>query len=185
MPRLDETTQDYLRDAEQGVRRHTYGAWDSFSNFALRDNVLEVAVGLIIAASFTACANSLVTDIILPIISLLPFLARNLDEKFAILKHGPNYNQTISNGYNTKDQALSDGAVVFAYGTFIDKIVRFFLLAVSMWVIASVYSRTTKDNIVKRQVKCRFCRKYVSEKAKRCVNCTSWLDGREDRSAQD
>jgi len=46
MPRLDENTQEYLQDAERGVRRHTSWAWDSFSNFALRDNVLEVAVGL-------------------------------------------------------------------------------------------------------------------------------------------
>jgi large conductance mechanosensitive channel len=46
MPRLDENTQQTLRDAEQGIKRRTAGAWDSFSNFALRDNVLEVAVGL-------------------------------------------------------------------------------------------------------------------------------------------
>jgi large conductance mechanosensitive channel len=46
MPRLDENTQRTLRDAEQGIKSRTAGAWDSFSNFALRDNVLEVAVGL-------------------------------------------------------------------------------------------------------------------------------------------
>jgi hypothetical protein len=46
MPRLDENTQGYLHDAEHGVRQGTSRAWDSFSNFALRDNVLEVAVGL-------------------------------------------------------------------------------------------------------------------------------------------
>ncbi|KAF2792975.1 hypothetical protein K505DRAFT_217488, partial [Melanomma pulvis-pyrius CBS 109.77] len=153
MPQLDDNTQQILHDAEQGVRRRTFSAWDSFSNFALRDNVLEVAVGLILAASFTACANSLVTDIILPLVSLLPFLARNLDEKFATLKHGPNYNGTISNGYNTKDQALADGAVVFAYGNFFDKVLRFLLIAVSLWGMAMAYSRTTKDNIVKKQVK--------------------------------
>ncbi|KAF2134771.1 gated mechanosensitive channel [Dothidotthia symphoricarpi CBS 119687] len=181
MPRLDENTQQYLRDAEQGVRQKTSGVWDSFSNFALRDNVLEVAVGLILAAAFTSCANSLVSDIILPIISLLPFLSRNLDEKFAILKHGPNYNGTVSNGYNTVEQALSDGAVVFAYGSFFDKLVRFLCIAISLWVIAMVYSRTSGDNIVKKQVKCKFCRKYISDKAKRCVNCTSWLDGRDER----
>ncbi|KAH7410081.1 putative large-conductance mechanosensitive channel [Phaeosphaeria sp. MPI-PUGE-AT-0046c] len=182
MPRLDENTQEYLRDTENGVRRGTARAWDSFSNFALRDNVLEVAVGLILAASFTACANSLVSDIILPIISLLPFLSRNLDEKFAILKHGPAYNGTISNGYNTVKQALDDGAVVFAYGSFLDKIIRFLCIAIALWVIALAYSRGTDDNIVKKQVKCKFCRKYISEKAKRCVNCTSWTDGREERT---
>ncbi|KAI4676113.1 hypothetical protein J4E90_004965 [Alternaria incomplexa] len=181
MPRLDENTHQTLRDAEQGIRRRTASAWDSFSNFALRDNVLEVAVGLILAASFTAVANSLVSSIILPIISLLPFLSRNLDAKFAILQSGPNYNTTISNGYNTPKQAVDDGAVVLAYGEFLDKIVRFLVVALALWVVALAYSRGSGDNIVKKQVKCRFCRKYISEKAKRCVNCTSWLDGREDR----
>ena len=46
MPQLDEHTEQYFRDAEAGVRRRTSWAWDSFTNFALRDNVLEVAVGL-------------------------------------------------------------------------------------------------------------------------------------------
>jgi large conductance mechanosensitive channel len=48
MPRLDENTQEFLEDAERGVRQGTSRAWDSFSDFALRDNVLEVAVGLIV-----------------------------------------------------------------------------------------------------------------------------------------
>jgi large conductance mechanosensitive channel len=133
-----------------------------------------------LAASFTACANSLVSDIILPIISLLPFLSRNLDEKFAILQHGPGYNSTISSGYHTVRAALDDGAVVFAYGSFLDKVIRFACIAIALWVIALAYSRGTDDNIVKKQVKCKFCRKYISEKAKRCVNCTSWCDGREE-----
>ena len=50
MPRLDDNTQQTLRDAEQGIRRRAVDAWDSFSNFALRDNVLEVAVGLMYSA---------------------------------------------------------------------------------------------------------------------------------------
>jgi large conductance mechanosensitive channel len=46
MPRLDDGTQQYLQDAERGIRSRTAHVWDSFANFALRDNVLEVAVGL-------------------------------------------------------------------------------------------------------------------------------------------
>jgi large conductance mechanosensitive channel len=98
------------------------------------------------------------------------------------LKHGPHYNRTISTGYNTIAQALDDGAIVFAYGKFLDKLVRFFVVALALWVIAVSYSRVAGDNIVKKQVKCKYCRKWISEKAKRCVNCTSWLDGREEVS---
>lgn len=58
MPRLDDNTQQTLRDAEQGIKRHTFNAWDSFSNFALRDNVLEVAVGLMYSDTlFLSCKD--------------------------------------------------------------------------------------------------------------------------------
>lgn len=46
MPRLNENTERQLHELEHGARTGTSRAWDSFSNFALRDNVLEVAVGL-------------------------------------------------------------------------------------------------------------------------------------------
>jgi large conductance mechanosensitive channel len=169
--------------------------WSSFADFALRDNVLEVAVGLMyvypllithhkltsnsFASSFTAVANSLVSDIILPIVSLLPFLSRNIGEKFLILRKG----QSHTWNYNTIEQALKDGAVVWAWGSFVDKVLRFVIIALALFMIASMYSRITHDNIIKRQVRCKFCRKYISEKAKRCVYCTSWLDGRDEKPA--
>jgi len=60
--------------------------------------------------------TSFVSDILLPPLSLLPFINRNMDEKFAILQPGPNYNRTNGIGYNTLKQAADDGAVVMAYG---------------------------------------------------------------------
>lgn len=66
-----------------------------------------------IAASFTAVVNSLVSDVLLPPISLLPFMShKNLPEKFAVLRRGPNGDK----GYNTVKQAAEDGAVIMAYG---------------------------------------------------------------------
>ncbi|CAI6340787.1 unnamed protein product [Periconia digitata] len=184
MPRLDDNTPQYLRDAEQGVRAHTRRAWESFTDFALRDNVLEVAVGLILAQSFTTLTTSLVTDILLPTISLLPFLSRNLPERFTTLRAGPQYNTTLTSGYNTPSQALADGAVIFAWGNFVDKLVRFLVVAVVLWVIATGYSRGSGEDIVKRQVRCGYCRKWVGEKARRCFFCTSWLDGREEKGGE-
>lgn len=67
-----------------------------------------------IAQAFTKVVTSFVSDIILPIVALLPFLHRNLDEKFAVLRRGPHYVKW--NGYNTLEQARDDGALVLAYG---------------------------------------------------------------------
>lgn len=67
-----------------------------------------------IGQAFTQVVTSFVSDVILPIISLLPFIHRNLEEKFHVLKRGPNYDH--SRGYNTLAQARDDGALVMAYG---------------------------------------------------------------------
>ena len=63
---------------------------------------------------FTALITSLVSDIILPPLSVLLPLNKNLEEKFAVLKSGPN--RDALQGYNTLKQAQEDGAVVMAYG---------------------------------------------------------------------
>lgn len=67
-----------------------------------------------LASAFTKLVTSFVSDIILPVISLLPFLSRNMDEKFAVLKPGPHYSK--AHRYNTLKQAQDDGALVMAYG---------------------------------------------------------------------
>lgn len=62
---------------------------------------------------FTALVTSFVSDIVLPPISVLLPLNKNLEEKFAVLRSGPNHPEE---GYNTLKQAQADGAVVMAYG---------------------------------------------------------------------
>lgn len=129
----DDTRRTLLQDAESDVSRTVKSVWSGFLDFALRDNVLEVAAGLMwvesylewqhsviayialrIAGAFTAVVNSLVSDILLPPISLLPFMSRNLEEKFLVLRKGAHYKD--SGGYNTRNQAVEDGAVILTYG---------------------------------------------------------------------
>ncbi|KAL4875242.1 large-conductance mechanosensitive channel [Aspergillus karnatakaensis] len=174
---LEESTQPAMRFG-QNAKSTVSRAWAGFIDFAARDNVLEVALGLIIAQSFTSIVKSFVSDIILPLISLLPFLNRNMDEKFAVLRRGPNYE--IENGYNTIHQARDDGALVLGYGLFLETLVNFLGISLTLYALAQVYMFFSRDKIIKRQVKCRYCRKWISEKASRCVNCSSWVDGRED-----
>ncbi|KAL2826292.1 chaperonin 10-like protein [Aspergillus cavernicola] len=190
---LEESTETIMRvghDAKEQVQR----AWDGFLDFAARDNVLEVALGLIIAQAFTSVVNSFVSDIVLPIISLLPFLNRNMDEKFAVLSKGPHYHR--ENGYNTLEQARDDGALVLAYGMFLENVLNFLGLSMTLYALAQLYMCVSRYKIIKPTVKCQYCQKWISEKvwflpyfedellirlqALRCVNCSSWQDGREE-----
>ncbi|KAF8885169.1 hypothetical protein BD779DRAFT_1442686 [Infundibulicybe gibba] len=162
------------------MERQVRGIWTGFVEFALRDNVLEVAVGLMYRRhGFTKVVNSLISDILLPPLSLLPFMSRNLEEKFIILRGGPHYSPP--RGYNTRAQALADGAVTLAYGAFIDQILNLVGLGVASYLIANLYGYLSHDSIIRHTCKCKYCKKEISAKAKRCPMCTSWLDGREEK----
>jgi large-conductance mechanosensitive channel len=75
--------------------------------FIARDNVLEVALGLIIGAAFSGVVTSLVSDIILPPLSLLSATSRNLESHFTVLRKG----ETPDAMYNTVEQAAADGKI--------------------------------------------------------------------------
>ncbi|KAI1177432.1 large-conductance mechanosensitive channel [Nemania sp. FL0916] len=164
-----------LEQGEAGAKRIVTG----FVDFVFSGNILEIAFGLILANAFTTVTNSFVNDILLPPLSVILPLNRNLDEKFVVLRPGPKYDE--EDGYNTIKLAQQDGAVVLAYGGFIRHVVSFMFLGIMLYAVASLYQYLSKDPIIKHMIKCRYCRKYINEKAKRCINCTSWLDGREDK----
>ena len=73
--------------------------------FLGRDNVIEVALGLIIGAGFSSVVTSLVSDVILPPLSLLSATSRNLESHFVVLRQG----DTMDAIYNTIEQAAADG----------------------------------------------------------------------------
>ncbi|KAJ7066518.1 ion channel [Mycena amicta] len=167
-----------LIDFEHNVARRVRGVWSGFKGFLGRDSVLEVAVGLIMAGGFSALVNSFVTDVMLPPISLLPFMGRNLPAKFSVLRPGRTPHAT----YNTLAQAAADGAITLAWGSFVNNLITFFALGAVLYGVAEIYSMLTKESIIKHIVKCKYCRKDVSQTAQRCAFCTSWLDGREEKA---
>ncbi|KAJ5242992.1 uncharacterized protein N7469_001319 [Penicillium citrinum] len=174
---LEDSTDVLIRVGQTAGEQVKHG-FDAFVNFAARDNVLEVALGLIIANAFTKVVTSFVSDIVLPIISLLPFLNRNMDQKFAVLSRGPNY--IHGQGYNTVKQARDDGALVLAWGLFIETILNFLGVSMTLFAVAHLYMAVSHNKIIKPTIRCRYCKKYISVEAKRCLNCSSWQDGRED-----
>ncbi|KAI4740015.1 hypothetical protein E4T50_09539 [Aureobasidium sp. EXF-12298] len=150
-------------------RKALSSTWNDFCDFALRDNVLEVAVGLILAAAFSTVVSSFVSDILLPPISLLPFLSRNLDERFATLKHGGNGTAV----YNTVQLALEDGAVVMAYGAFLNKVFKFLGIGLALYAIVRLYIYCSDDEtIIKHEKKCPYCRKKISMKVWLALLCS-------------
>ncbi|UZP45734.1 hypothetical protein NXS19_013546 [Fusarium pseudograminearum] len=154
--------------------------WDGFVDFAFQDDILKIAVGLILAAAFTDLVKSFVSDVLMPPISIILPLNKNIEEKFAVLQRGPNYNTTT--GYNTLHQAQDDGAVVLAYGSFVSQMISFLVLGIALYGLAHLWQLASSEPIIKHTKKCKYCRQRINEKSIRCIQCTSWLDGREDRT---
>lgn len=85
------------------------------SRIPIENELLQLTIiACSIANAFTKVVTSFVSDVVLPVVSLLPFLNRNMDQKFAILSRGPNFVE--GEGYNTIKQARDDGALVLAWG---------------------------------------------------------------------
>ena len=181
-PRLPDDSDDEHDLLDEG-RRRASRILHGFIDFAFQGNVLEIAFGLIIASMFTALVTSFVSDIMLPPLSVLLPLNKNLDEKFAVLR--PGLHRPAEGGYNTMKQAQDDGAVVMAYGWvflvfffflmggwltlclrsfFLNRLLNFMGVGVSLYGLAALYQYVSRDPIIKHMVKCRYCRKRINEK---------------------
>ena len=144
-----------------------------FKEFALKGNMVDMAVGIIIGAAFGTVVNSLVADVIMPPIGL--FLG-NVDfaNLFLLLKDGK-----IPGPYGSVSAAKAAGAVTLNYGLFINTVISFLIVAFSVFFLVRGINRlrrqevpppaepTTKD--------CPYCLSAVPLKASRCPHCTSDL----------
>ncbi|GAO50204.1 hypothetical protein G7K_4338-t1 [Saitoella complicata NRRL Y-17804] len=168
-----------IRHGVQDIEHGAQAVWNDFKDFINRDNIFEVAVGLMIGNAFTSVVTSLVSDVLLPPIALLPGISsENLPAKFLVLRHG----ETHQASYNTLEQAAADGAVTLAYGSFFQKALDFMGMGFFLYVIVQLIFFLDHKDLRKRTKKCHYCRKKNNMKAVRCMYCTCWMDGREDYS---
>jgi large conductance mechanosensitive channel len=106
-----------------------------FKEFALKGNMLDLAVGLIIGAAFGAIVSSLVDDIIMPPIGLL-LGGVDFSQLFVVLKgDGP---------YNTIAQAKEAGAVTWNIGLFINAMIKFLIVAFSVFLLVKAFNRLAR-----------------------------------------
>ncbi|MDI6700794.1 MAG: large conductance mechanosensitive channel protein MscL [bacterium] len=139
-----------------------------FKEFALKGNMLDLAVGLIIGASFGKIITSLVNDIIMPPLGLL---IGKVD--FSNL-----FIDLSGKGYKSLQDAKAAGAATINYGTFINVVIDFVIVAFAMFLlIKQVNKLDRKKEQVKKEEpttkECPFCHSQINIKATRCPFCTS------------
>ena len=140
-----------------------------FKEFAMRGNVLDLAVGVIIGAAFGAVVTSLVGDILMP---PLGYLLGNIDfkDKFFALD---------GIHYETLAKLKEAGAPAVAYGAFINTVVNFLIVAFAIFLLVKQVNRFQKPVVVPpgppTTKDCQFCGMSIPIKAVRCPQCTSDL----------
>ncbi len=143
-----------------------------FKAFAMRGNVVDMAVGIIIGAAFGAIVKSLVDDVIMPPIGML---LGNVDfsNLFAVLKDGA----SITAPYASLAEAKKAGAVTINYGLFINSVISFLIVAFAVFMLIKNLNRLKKDEVPTAPAtkECPFCASNIAIKATRCAHCTSEL----------
>jgi large conductance mechanosensitive channel len=145
--------------------------WKEFKEFAIKGNAIDLAVGVIIGATFSGIINSLVKDIIMPPVSLL---AGGLDfsNKFIVLRAA----KDGSNAFNTAADAAKAGAITLNYGNFITLIINFLIVAGAIFLLVRGLNRLKQPKHAEPMTKdCPACAMTIPIKARRCPHCTTEL----------
>jgi large conductance mechanosensitive channel len=145
-----------------------------FKEFAMRGNVLDMAVGIIIGAAFGTIVNSLVQDLIMPPIGLL---LGNVDFSniFIVLKEGK-----AAGPYASLAAAKSAGAVSVNFGLFVNHVISFIVVAFSVFLLIRIMNKLKREEAAPPAVattkECAYCCSTIPIMATRCPNCTSGLE---------
>jgi large conductance mechanosensitive channel len=145
-----------------------------FRDFAMRGNVIDMAVGIIIGAAFGTIIKSLVDDIIMPPIGLLLGNV-NFADFFILLKAGD-----PGGPYAVLADAQAAGAVTLNYGVFINAIISFLIVALAMFLLVRYMNRLQREEAAPpaepTTKECPFCLSTIAIKATRCAHCTAELE---------
>ena len=144
-----------------------------FKEFAMKGNVMDMAVGIIIGAAFGAIIKSLVADVLMPPIGLL---LGNVDfsNLFIVIKKG-----AIAGPFATLAEAQKAGAVTINYGVFINTIISFIIIAFAIFIVIRNLNRLKRQEEAPpaepTSKECPHCFSTIPIKATRCPQCTSEL----------
>ena len=140
-----------------------------FKEFAMKGNVVDLAVGVVIGGAFGKIVTSLVNDIIMPLVGLV---LGKIDFKnlFILLGEGD---------FATFEAANTAGIGTLNYGLFINNIIDFLIIALSIFLVVKQLNRLSKKKAVAPAAttkKCKYCYSEIHLDATRCPHCTSEVD---------
>ena len=147
--------------------------FDEFKKFAMRGNVVDMAVGVVVGGAFSKIVTSLVNDVFMPVIGLITG-GTSVSGMFALLGKAPEGTVVTS-----IEQAQELGIATLNYGTFLQTIIDFLLIAFCIFMVVKFLNKLAPKKPEPAPApaprKCPFCQSVIDDKATRCPHCTSEL----------
>lgn len=143
--------------------------WKEFKEFALRGNMLDLAVGVIIGGAFNSLVTSLVDNVIMPLLSLV--IGRMDFTNWFIALDGKHY--------DTLEMAQATGVATVNFGVFLSGLLNFLIMAFVIFLLVKGMNKLFHSKEAPKaptEKDCPFCRSKISVKAIRCPHCTSILE---------
>ena len=142
---------------------------EEFKKFALKGNMIDLAVGVIIGGAFNGIVSSLVNDIVMPALSI--FTGKIDFSNWFVALDGK--------VYQTAAQAAEAGVATINYGNFIAGLINFLLMAWIVFLMVRFLNKLKREEPAKEQVpttkECPFCKSTIAIAAVKCPHCTSDL----------
>ena len=149
---------------------------NEFKTFAMRGNVVDMAIGVIIGGAFGKIVTSVVNDLSMPLIGLITG-GTNVSGMFFLLSKLPEGVDMPESVEAAKELGLA----TFNYGNFIQTVIDFILVALCLFLVVKAINATKKKEAPAAPAEpttktCPFCCTEIAIKATRCPNCTSELE---------
>ena len=151
---------------------------NEFKTFCSKGNILELATGMMIGSAFTTIVNSLVNDVLMPVIGIL---TGGLDMSGLFIPLDFQFDQ-----YKTIDAAKAAGVGTLNYGAFLQAIFNFLIIAFCIFMLVKAMSKLLpkkEDEPAKEERKCPFCKMGIHDEATKCPHCASVLPVEETAEA--
>ena len=146
---------------------------NEFKEFAMRGNVVDMAVGIIIGGAFCTIVKSLVDDVLMPPIGVI-LGGVDFSNFFLVLKDG----KKLAGPYTHLADAKAAGAVSINYGLFLNAVISFLIVAFAVFMLVRTINRLRRKEDAPpapATKECRYCASMIPLKASRCPHCTSQL----------
>lgn len=140
-----------------------------FREFAMRGNVMDMAIGIIIGGAFGTIVKSLVDDVLMPPIGLLLGRA-DFSQLYLVISEG-----STPGPYASLSAAQEAGAVTLNYGLFFNSVITFVIVAFAVFMMVKSINRMRREEPAPppSTMNCPMCAEVISIHAKRCPHCTS------------